>query len=193
MGTSIILIGPLGAGKTTLMRLLAERLGWMPLDLDDLRWAYYAEIGYDEGYAKQLRDSEDWFALGRYWKPFEAHSVERVVADYPENHVIAFGAGHSVYDDPELLARVQTALAPFPVVLLMPAADVDETLAITRARIAAKAPEIPEANLDLITTINRGFAAHPANGLLAKHTVFTHDQTPEQTCEVIYGLWMNPV
>ena len=188
MAASIILIGPIGAGKTTQMKLLGTRLGWPAFDLDDLRWEYYKEIGYDEAYANGLRDSGDWFALERYWKPFEAHSVERVLADYPVNHVIAFGGGQSVYDDPQLFARVERALAPFPVILLMPTPDIEQSTLIGRQRIAALVPELPESALDMITSLNRALLTSPSNARLAKHTLYTQGQSPEQTCDAIVAL-----
>lgn len=185
MPASIILIGPSGTGKSTVCALLAARLGWRAVELDDLRWGYYAEIGYDTDYAAALRQREGIPAVARYWKPFEIHSVERVTAEYPNDSVISFGAGHSVYDDPVQLARARKALMPFDVVLLLPDADIDHSASILRARIAAKEATLTEDTLDAITAFNRTFLAGPSNALLANHTVYTAGQTPEQTCEAI--------
>ena len=46
--TNIILIGPSGAGKSTVSKLLSEKLKLPTLELDELRWAYHDEIGYDK-------------------------------------------------------------------------------------------------------------------------------------------------
>ena len=48
MNSTIILIGPLGAGKSTVWHLLAEKLGLPQCSVDDVRWKYYEEIGYDK-------------------------------------------------------------------------------------------------------------------------------------------------
>src|SRR5262249_21129849 len=127
MHSSIILIGPIRAGKSVVAELLAEKLHMPHISLDDERWKYYAEIGYDEAEASRIAKTDDGIiGILEYWKPFEAHSVGRVLADYP-NSVIDFGGGHSTYDDPALFARVQSALAPYPnVVLLLPSPDPDE-------------------------------------------------------------------
>ena len=186
MAASIILIGPLGTGKTTIAGLLASRLGWTGIDLDDLRWGYYAELDYDAAYADSLRTQDDWRTLGRYWKPFEVHGVERVLADYPTDHVIAFGAGNSVYDDPDLFERAQKVLAPFPhVVLLMPAPEIDQSAAVLRDRISAKMPQLSDTSLDYLTTLNLDFMSSPSNARLAKETIYTNGQTPQQTCDAI--------
>ena len=44
--SDIILIGPIGTGKSTLGRLLAAKLGLPQVSMDDVRWDYYREIGY---------------------------------------------------------------------------------------------------------------------------------------------------
>jgi hypothetical protein len=106
----VVLIGPIAAGKSTLGKLLSVARGLPQCSIDDVRFRYYSEIGYDESFAKRLYQSEGFWGLYRYWKPFEAHAVERVVEDHP-NSVIDLGAGHSVYEDDALFVRVKRALA----------------------------------------------------------------------------------
>jgi shikimate kinase len=69
--TTIVLIGPPGAGKTTVAPLLGKRLGRRVIDLDTERWAYYAEIGYSHDHAQRLVEERGVEALIAYWKPFE--------------------------------------------------------------------------------------------------------------------------
>src|SRR5919199_1093078 len=99
-----VLIGPVRAGKTTVAALLAQHLALAHVSLDAIRLRYYREIGYDEEHARQLREREGFAGLYRYWKPFEAYAVERVLAEH-RDAVVDFGAGHSVQDDPRLFAR----------------------------------------------------------------------------------------
>jgi hypothetical protein len=58
MPDDIVLIGPVRAGKSTLGKLLADRLGLPQVSLDVLRVVYYKEIGFDEVHAQNLRKSE---------------------------------------------------------------------------------------------------------------------------------------
>ena len=51
----IILIGPIGAGKSTLAALLAERLGVPRCGMDIERWPYMQEAGYDPAVADEIR------------------------------------------------------------------------------------------------------------------------------------------
>ncbi|HRN69264.1 MAG TPA: shikimate kinase, partial [Promineifilum sp.] len=128
--SEIVLIGPVGAGKSTIGGILAARLGLPQVSMDDIRTDYYREIGYDEAYAGQLRAEKGFPALVAYWKPFEAYAVERMLADH-RDCVFDLGAGHSVYEDTSLFARVGEALMPFRnVILLLPDPDIETSLSI---------------------------------------------------------------
>jgi ATPase subunit of ABC transporter with duplicated ATPase domains len=81
--TTVILIGPMSAGKSTLASLLSERLGLPRIEMDVIRWDYYAEIGYDPQEAARLAESgEGMMVLIRHWKPFKAHAVVRALAEH---------------------------------------------------------------------------------------------------------------
>jgi shikimate kinase len=183
------LIGPILAGKSTVARLLSQKLGIRHYVLDDLRWKYYQEIGYDSAYAEQLRQSEEGFpALYRYSKPFEAYAVERVLSDV-SNGVIDFGGGNSVYEDPQLFERVQKALAPYQnVIMIFPCPNLDEAVQVIHARLyqlQAAGSEIDPKGFYIF----EHFTRHPSNWRLAKQVVYTQGKTPEETCaEVLAAL-----
>lgn len=174
----IVLIGPVRAGKSTLGALLAERLQLPRCPMDDVRFGYYAEIGYDEAFADRVGEAAGFWPVYMYWKEFECHAVERLVTEH-HDCVIDFGAGHSVYENDNHLQRAAAALAPFDnVVLLLPCADEDECCRILRERW----PEEPgQVTLDL----NEHFVRHPANRRLASIVVYTAGKTPEETRDEI--------
>jgi hypothetical protein len=88
--------------------------------------------------------------------------------------VFDFGAGHSVYEDAALFARVRTVLEPFPnVVLLLPSPDVDESVLLLRQRDG----ECVDGGVDF----HEHFVKHPSNQALAKITVYTKGKTPDET------------
>jgi hypothetical protein len=168
----IILIGPVGAGKSTIGQLLATKLGLPQVSLDDIRFNYFREIGYDEEYGRRLRAEKGFPALVDYWKPFEAYAVERVVADH-RDCVFDFGAGYTVHEDVLLFERVRKALTPFRnVVLLLPDPDVATSQAIMESYDATVARD---------REINLHFLSHPSNRLLATHIVYWRGLTPDQT------------
>jgi len=175
--SEIILIGPVGAGKSTLAKLLAEACGLPLCSMDDHRWRYYEELGYDRDEARAIRDEEGFAGVYRYWKPFEIHAVERLLADHA-GCVIDFGAGHSVYEDDELFERARRALEPYDhVVLVLPSPDPDESIAELRRRNVERLGEAIE--------LNAHFVRHPSNHELAKHVVYTAGKEPEETRDEI--------
>jgi shikimate kinase len=174
----VILIGPIGAGKSTIGKLLAERLGLPQVAMDKVRFGYYKEIGYDEALAEAIGQREGFAGKYRYWKPFEIYAVERVLSDH-RDCVIDFGGGHSVYEDDALFERARRALAPYAnVVLLLPSPDLDESVRVLRER---RGSPIIDHGLDF----DEHFVKHHSNHDLATLTVYTKDQTPDQTCDEI--------
>lgn len=180
MSTDIILIGPIGAGKSTVGGLLSESLGLPQCSMDDLRFRYYEEVGYDRALGKKKRETEGLWSLLEYWKPFEVHAVERLLSEH-HNCVIDFGAGHSVFEDEEFFKRVQQALAPYQnVVLLLPTPDPEESVEILNDR---------EDFLPTVKpNINEHYIKHHSNYTLARFVVYTAGRTPQETCDQILRL-----
>jgi shikimate kinase len=177
MGREVILIGPMGVGKSTQGKLLADALGLPRCSMDDIRWDYYREIGFDEEKQREIGEKEGFEGIYRYWKPFEAHAVERLLADH-HDCVIDFGAGHSVFENGELFERVRKALEPYPnVVLLLPSPDPEVSIRVLHTRNGGP----PSGGFDL----NSHFIRHHSNHDLAKIVVYTKAKTPEETRDSI--------
>ena len=169
----IILIGPIGAGKSTIGELLSKRLNMPQCSMDKYRWGYYEEMGYDHEYAQRLEKDEGFTGVYRYWKGFEIYAVERILNEH-KNSVIDFGAGHSVYENNVYLDRAKKALSPFKnVVLLLPSSDKEHSLNVLNKRNNFESEE--DINL------NKHFIDHKSNYELAKHIVYTDGSEPEDT------------
>ena len=170
--SDIILIGPESAGKSTIGRLLANKLKLPQVSMDQIRWNYYQEIGWNPEEQKQRAQTEGFAGVYHYWKQFELYAVERLLSEH-RNCVIDFGAGHSVYEDDADFARVYKLLAPYTnVVLLLPSPEVDESVAILHQR---STPIINGMEA------NHFFLTHPSSQKLAKLIVHTQGKTPEET------------
>jgi len=129
---------------------------------------------------RELQKQRGFRAVYEYWKPFEAHAVERLVSEH-SNCVIDFGAGHSVFEDTELFERVRKALTPFQnVVLLLPCPDADESIRTLADRQGSSSQDILE--------LNAHFVRHHSNHSLATHVVYTNGKTPEETADEVMGL-----
>lgn len=185
MNTPIVLIGPLGAGKTSVGHLLAERLNLPFCSVDTVREAYYQEVGYDNTLASQIAASEQGFqGVLRYSKPFEARMVEKILTDH--HGILDFGASNSVYDDPDLFARVENALAPHPnVILLLPSPDLNESVEILKHRLIRMLTKAGKEFTEELFELNEYFVKHPSNYNLAKLIIYTKDKSPEKICDEI--------
>jgi shikimate kinase len=179
MGFKVILIGPIRVGKTTVGRLLAERLNIPQRSLDIIFDSYLDELGYDRKHAAYLK-TQGFYELTKYWKPFEPSGVERLVSE-PEDAVVDLGGGHSVYEDERLFTRVKKALSPFPnVFLIMPSPDLEESISILNERTGGYVSNGYD--------FHENFVRSRCNYELAKHVVYTKGKMPEETCAEIERL-----
>ncbi|NKY10360.1 shikimate kinase [Cellulomonas hominis] len=181
-GGPVVLVGPAAAGKSTAGALAAAALGAPFVDLDAVGGAYYREVGWSVDRLVVRARAAGRIAAEREWEPARAHAVERVVADHPRA-VIALGAGHASYTQPDLRARVQRALAPAAdVVLLLPSPDRDGSLAVLRERaLRTKGTGWVVDGHDLLAEWldDEGLRA------LARRTVHTDGRTPEETARAV--------
>ena len=177
MNSEILLIGPIGSGKTTIAELLYMRTMLPHRSMDLLRWGYFEEIGYDRHVANEKFHEDGFWGLYRYWKPFEVHAVKRILEDFKEC-VFDFGGSQTVHEDDALFEQVRRALDPYPhVVLLMPTTDREESIRLLHAQNDYASDEQRVAN--------ELFVHHHSNYDLAKHTVYTDGKSPEETCNEV--------
>src|SRR5438067_1032819 len=124
----VILVGPIRSGKSTLGRLLAQRLNVPNVSMDALCWDYYNEIGFNAPGA-DVRGPNGMIA-----SRFTLYALERLLAVH-SGCVIDLGAGHSVFEEPADLERACRALRAYPnVFLLLPSPDLDLSAAILSKR-----------------------------------------------------------
>lgn len=178
MKSEILLIGPIGSGKSTIAGLLYERTMLPHRSMDLLRWGYFEEMGYDNFTAREEFIVGGFWGLYHYWKPFEAYAVKRMLEDFREC-IFDFGGSQTVYEDDQLFEQVHGLFAPYPhVILLMPSPDKGESIDILNARNTYGSEEQK--------AVNEHFVHHHSNYDLAKYIAYTKDKTPEQTCDEIW-------
>ena len=173
---SIVVIGPVHVGKSTVCKSLSERTGLPVVAMDDVRSGYYEEVGFDGELAERLRREQGAGSLWSYVKAFDAHSVERILADFPD-YIIDMGGGSTVHEQDDQQERVRRALAPFRnVVLLLPCENPEESLDFLNKRTGWSSEG---------RNINRLLLTHLANTELATLTVYVANRSSEEIADEI--------
>lgn len=181
-----VVIGPVGAGKTTVSSRLAKRLAVPHLELDSIAREYYlAAPEFDQPTFNQLMD-ESALAAFRYWAPAQAFAVECVVRDH-HDCVFDVGAGHTSFDDHQLYERVAKALGPFSnIVLLLPSHDAARSVEVCRDRVLrqrgrGRGHEWVHEGVDFIER----WVTSEHNRALANRIIFTDDRDPDALVDEI--------
>lgn len=180
MRDEIVLIGPMGVGKSHMANRLSKKLRKPHVKIDDIRFEYYNQIGFDERTQRKIWKEKGFLnGVYPYWKPFEIYAVKKILKDYSDC-VFDFGAGHSVYEDDSMLNEAKEALAEFKnVILLLPSDDVQESLDFLIERNRARDSE----NVEMI----RHFIVHHSNYDLCKHIIYVKDKSEDEILIAIYS------
>ncbi len=168
LNNSIILIGPLGAGKSTISNHLASTLDMPKISLDNRK-----QLSYLYQQRKNFKNN----------KEFEFFLTGSVLTNLSEPTIIDFGAGHSIYENPIMFLEIQQLIQQFHnVVLLMPSTDKEESLTILNQR--KKIEEGSNQERD-----NRHFLSSHCNYALKTITQYTKEKSPEEiTSELLSKL-----
>lgn len=169
----IIFIGPIGAGKTTIGKMIAEKLSIPFYSLDEEEKQYTGPVGYDEAHYDLIKEQQGPFPAYEYARGFFDEAVVRFLAAHKDG-VFDLGGGHPVVPDPQKQERIKKALEPYKnIVLLMPTQDTEESLKILYKRNEIT-DEIPDFNV--LYFKDKTFWD------IAKVIVYTEGKTPEETC-----------
>lgn len=158
---SIILIGPMGVGKSTIAEELYEKTKLPKISLDDRNFlsSIYSQ-----------REKFDNF------KDFEFYLTTRVLSGINQPTVIDFGAGHSIYENPLMFIEMKKFLSKFKnVVFLIPSQDKEISLNIVNQRLTKKRNVNKQQLND-----NRHFVYSSCNESLATITEYTFNKSPEE-------------
>lgn len=173
---TIILMGPIGAGKTTQAQLLSIELNVPVCTYDKVKHDYRTKIGFDSKLASEIHDSKGLYAMLCYMNEFKAKTLPTIIEDY-SGYIIDLGGGAQCFDEPHQVEIVKKAFEKIEnVILLMPSSSVSESQAYL-AHVREKFP------------INDYLIEHDTNNILAKKVVYTLGKTPEETsAEIITQL-----
>ncbi len=175
MDNTLVLMGPLGVGKSTLAALLSPVLGIPCCAYDDLKVEYLEEAGFDLEEAHRIRDTDGMHAMCMYTNRFGNDVLDRILSEHA-GHIIDLGAGCYCFEEADQIARAEKTFAPIAnAILLMPSNDLGVSI--------KSLPGVREKRY-----MNTYFIMHPLNETLSKHTVYTSGRTPEQSAAEIVQL-----
>lgn len=167
LDNSILLIGPMGTGKSTISKKLTEATNMPRISLDD---------------REQLQNF--YQNRGRFtnFKDFEFYLTSSVLTSMQEPSIIDFGAGHSVYENPIMFYEMRRLIGKFKnVELILPSENIDESLKIINERISSRKANGQQNTFD----INRHFIESPCNYVLATDVIYTQNMTQDEITNVI--------
>jgi shikimate kinase len=176
MRNELIIIGPPTIGKTTVSKLLAEKLNIPRISMDDLLFTYFKEVGFDENHWKLIAEKLGRPAAYRYLKVFGSYGVKRMLESH-QNCVFDFGGGGVTGEFPDEYSAMKASLNDFKnVVFLIPTPDKKESLQYLYKRLNINPPG---------WTILEHIIFHQAHEDFAKHTIYVKDKSPMQICDEI--------
>jgi shikimate kinase len=173
---SILLIGPMGVGKSTIGEALARHYGLPLVALDDLRKELYAKMpGYSRDEERSIYESNG--DLHTYYEPFETQQIEWVL-DRDEPSVFDFGGGHTVKSE-KYFQRILVSFAPYENVIFLTISPNNEK---TIHELHFESREgIDSRILNQYNLLNRTIIDSECNAKLAKHVVYRNEKTVDET------------
>ncbi len=135
----IVLVGPMGSGKTSVGRYLSEKLDIPLFSMDDIKWYFLLRNGYNPIRAKKILQEEGFARkMDYFYEHFGYNEVRQILQTF-SNGIFDFGATHSYHNDPSNFDRIRRLLSSFEnVFLLMPAFDHDLSGQILRERLGER-------------------------------------------------------
>ena len=183
MEKTIILLGPIGSGKSTISLRIAEKLDIPCYSIDKIKNYYYYKHGYDALKAFQIEQAEGLAGRAAYNKKYDILVLKSVLNEF-ETGVIDLGAGQCYYLDPMLHNEAGEILDAFPNrFLLLPTDDNEENIRVLDKVIRQR--RFPEGHTEELINLNRKYIRSRAANQLAKHLIFTHHKTIEEVSSEI--------
>jgi shikimate kinase len=122
----VVLIGPAGTGKSTVGQLVATLSGRSFVDIDGVGDRFYERARQPVDQLVRRIESHGFAAAHHWWQPARLAAVA-AIDEYPSS-VIAFGAGHSHFEDDSCAQQAAQVFDGAFVVLLLPSPDPAERL-----------------------------------------------------------------
>ena len=184
----IILIGPMGVGKTTLALHLSEKLGILNYPIDRLKWYYRFKNGYDLAKGTKILRTAGFHELSNYFNSYFGNNELAEILDDFKGGIFDFGASHSYFENFDELYDAKSKLVAFNNIFqLLPTDNYETNCKILDKRIGKRYEDVEWKRevLDSYLEQNRIYLMSNSYSFLAKETIYTEGKTIEQVGEAI--------
>jgi shikimate kinase len=170
----IILLGPMGAGKSTISNLLGHELNKKVVQMDDLRAVYYPKQGLTKKWLNNIERNLGFLELYYRCKEYELVMVEEALKDH-QGCIFDFGAGHASFYNEKHIKKINKLLCNFPnTFLLLPSPDFLTSM-LHLNRMSHEELDNDRLQVNKLILLDKNLQN------LASHTIYTADSTPEVT------------
>lgn len=184
---SIILIGPLATGKSTLAVHLSEMSGHKNYPIDRLKWYYRFKNGYDFAKGRSMLIEEGFAAYVNYAELFfSIKELEVILEEF--KGILDLGATDTFSEDIKREKRLKEIFAHFPnIFLILPSPSNEINVSILSERIQ-KRYKSHEFKNDISTSyleVNNKIIYSKLNQEIARHVVYTENRDLSEICNEI--------
>jgi hypothetical protein len=176
---TIILLGPLGVGKSTQAKLMSDRTDQEVASYDAVKLALLEKEGFDLEECRRIRDEEGMYAMWQYGNSFSIKTIPQFISKN-NNKIIDLGAADHCFDEPEQAEQIFKLFEPYlNIFLLMPSTDLATSINTL--------PGIKDGR-----QLNTYFIMHPANDLIPKHCIYTNGKSKDDIHGELFSALSQP-
>lgn len=169
---TIVLMGPIGVGKSTQAELLSQKLERPRCCYDDVKGRYLKQAGFDPKNALSSNGDQSEYGMFCYKNKYRCEILSKIIHDHP-GHIIDLGGGTHCFNDPQEIELAKQVLDPIAEIFyLLPSND-----------LATNINSLPGFKQGY--AINTYIMMHPTNAMFAKKIVYTRGKTPEEIMQEI--------
>lgn len=177
---SIILIGPVGVGKSTISNILLAKSGLAYVGMDNLSEYYLNHYGYDIEKGKKLVGFKKYLEYLRYRQPFNFLFTKGILDNIDRPSLIEFGGSDTITTSEREKEELKSSLEEFKnIILLLPSKSKSESLKILNERMKK------EKNVEFLNYINGFLITNETNEEYATDVVYTEGKTPDEVVDEI--------
>ena len=171
---TIILMGPVGAGKSTQAELLSKKLGQPRCSYDEVKAGYLKELGFDKKSASAIEAEQGEYAMFCHMNNFRYQVLRKVIEEHP-GHIIDLGGGVHCYNEAHQVDSTKDLFDPIDEIFYLLPSD----------NLATNINALPDFKDGY--AINTYIMMHPTNAVYAKKIIYTLSKTREEIAGEIIG------